>query len=175
MKPFPAGPKTALIDGYNVIRCHAPWRSVFATDMARARELLQSYCAEWRARRKDVDAVSVVFDGSSSVVGPSPQPPAGVRVTFTRSGEEADNRIRRRIASAADPRALLVVSDDREITRFAQAQGAEILSVQDFVKRPRLAQRSASESGDKRPLSQQARQEIDAELRRVLGIRDGDE
>jgi len=162
--------KTALIDGYNVIRCHAPWRSVFAKDMARARELLQAYCAEWRARRKDVGTVAVIFDGSSSVVGASPQPPAGVTVVFTRSGEEADCRIRGRIASAADPGALIVVSNDREITRFARSQGAGILSVQEFVKRPRPSRGSAAGSPDKPPLSQQARQDIDAELRRVLGI-----
>jgi len=162
--------KTAVIDGYNVIRRVAAWDAVFRRDTAQAREALLAYCHAW-TRRRHFKEVIVVFDGQTGVEGGPRQPRPGVRTVFTGSGEKADDRIARWVRDSA-PGALTVISDDAEIVRTARAHRAQTMTVRDFHgetgARGRKPGPRAGE--EKTPLDAKAAGEIDEMLRKAYGL-----
>ena len=160
-----------MVDGYNAIRRVPEWNRIFTRDMGLARNALVRYCGEWRARHRDFREVIVVFDGDSSV---PPQPRAarpGVRVVFTRTGEEADQRILALIQQARSVDRIVVVSDDAEIARGARVHGAEAISVQEFgtASGPRR-DRPGRATEDKTRLSGAQKKEINDMLKRAYGL-----
>ena len=164
--------KRLLVDGYNVIRRVPAWDAVFKRDMAQARETLLAFCQAWVARRGDVQDAVVVFDGNSGVVGMGSASRPGVKAVYTKTGEEADDRIAEMARGSTTPKQLVVVSDDAAVARTARAQGAETMSVQTFHSAPRAGRRrqAASGEGDKAPLSAAAAKEIDEMMRKAFGV-----
>ncbi|HVX47550.1 MAG TPA: NYN domain-containing protein, partial [Mycobacteriales bacterium] len=66
--------------------------------------------------------VTCVFDGS---LGPpmNPRVPRGLRVLFSRPGEQADEVIRRLVAAEPEGRVVVVASSDREVAAAARRPG----------------------------------------------------
>jgi hypothetical protein len=133
-----------------------------------ARDTLAAHCAGWKAGRKDVGEVVIVFDGDSSVVGVGPGSMPGVRAIFTRTDEEADQRICRMIRTSRAPRQIVLISDDAEVVGIARAHGAGILSVSAFHGFP--ARGRDAGSPDKDSLTARQRQEISRSLARDWGL-----
>jgi hypothetical protein len=90
--------------------------------------------------------MTVVWDGKGPV--PRQEKVRGVRSMFTTPGTSADQKIVRMVESAANPRALTVVSDDRRhITGIARNLGAQIMPVGRFLS---LVQGASPGSGSRR-------------------------
>lgn len=120
-----------LVDGYNVIHASRgadyDWTHL---SLEGQRNSLLTFLASRRPRRRD--NVTVVFDGSSGI-RPREKPPHGLEVIFSEAGVTADEVICGIIDTAPNPRALLVVSDDRQIKNAAVKAGAKPLSSRAFL------------------------------------------
>jgi predicted RNA-binding protein with PIN domain len=106
-----------LVDGYNVTKTAYPNLSL---EQQRAR-LLASLGS--LAARTSVE-LTVVFDGSDGAVPVALPSPRGVRLLFSRTGETADEVLRRLAAHEPQGRPVVVVSSDKEIIEGVRRTGA---------------------------------------------------
>lgn len=114
-----------LVDGYNVAKLGWPGRS-----LAEQRDALVTR-SENLARRHGAD-VAIVFDGDS-VVGAHADRRRSVRVVFSPTGVTADDVIREEVARLPIDRAVVVVTNDREIVADVRRDGANVLPSNAFL------------------------------------------
>jgi predicted RNA-binding protein with PIN domain len=75
------------------------------------------------------NTLTIVFDGKKDSFFPFENSEKGV--IFTQD-ETADNKIKRMVEKAKDPRKMVVVSDDNEIRYYTRGLGAEVKSNAEF-------------------------------------------
>lgn len=116
-----------LIDGHNLIGRLPDISLDDPNDEAKLVVRLRRWCA--RTGRQ----ATVVFDAGLPG-GPSRELSSGsVKVVFAPTGGSADATLRSRIRHAWDPRGLVVVSSDREITAAAETRGARVVRAEEFA------------------------------------------
>ncbi len=76
--------------------------------------------------------VTVVFDGYSAAVLESRCNYSGIDIVFSKD-ISADEKIKAMLEKAANPRLLIVVSDDKEVKFFARSAGAKAAGVEEFI------------------------------------------
>ena len=108
-----------IIDGYNVSKSAWPSSSLEAQRI-RLVTALAPLVARTGAE------TTVVFDAAETDHRPPVNPPRGVRVLFSPRGVIADDVIRDLVAAEPTGRALVVVTDDREVAEDAARDGARI-------------------------------------------------
>ena len=114
-----------LVDGYNVAKLGWPGRSLEAQ-----RDALIDR-SENLARRHGAD-VTIVFDGDS-VVGAHAGRRRTVRIVFSPAGVTADDVIRDEVARLPSDRAVVVVTNDREIIDDVRRAGANVVPSNAFI------------------------------------------
>ena len=120
-----------LIDGYNLIRQSAHLSSLEGLDLERGRQALLDKLAGYR--RIKGHRITVVFDGRGSFhLGSRDASHRGINVVFTKSGEIADEWIKRRLAELREG---AVVTSDREIRSHAEKVGVPSISSGDFERK----------------------------------------
>jgi predicted RNA-binding protein with PIN domain len=116
-----------LIDGHNLI-AKLPGISLDDPhDEAKLVERLRSYRARTGKR------IVVVFDSGVLAGWSADLSGGGITVIFAAPGRPADWIIVERIRRARNPRGLVVVSSDREVTTVAEARGAQVMSAESFA------------------------------------------
>ena len=122
-------PVHIIIDGYNLIR-QSPSLSVLdGEDIQLGRDALLEQLSAYK--RVKGHAITVVFDGAeANPLFQKRDSVRGIAVRFSRAGELADNVIKR--MAAHEKEKALVVSSDREIVHFAEAQGSAVISSPEF-------------------------------------------
>ncbi len=121
-----------IIDGYNVLgaRSTGPFSGRSSGEFAR--EQLLRDLAGYRQRKGH--AITVVFDGWREGPGAERhEHRSGVEVIYSRRGERADQVIQRLAREYG--RDCAVVSSDREVSDFARAHGAFVISAAEFIAR----------------------------------------
>ncbi|AUG76797.1 RNA-binding protein [Kitasatospora sp. MMS16-BH015] len=106
-----------VVDGYNVTKTGYP-----ALPLEQQRIRLLGGLA-MLAQRTQAE-VTCVFDGQDLDVPVIMAPPRGVRVRFSRTGETADELIRRLVRAEPQGRPVVVVSTDREVADGVRNAGA---------------------------------------------------
>ena len=106
-----------VVDGYNVTKTGYP-----ALPLEQQRMRLLGGLA-MLAQRTQAE-VTCVFDGQDLDVPVIMAPPRGVRVRFSRTGETADELIRRLVRAEPQGRPVVVVSTDREVADGVRKAGA---------------------------------------------------
>ncbi|MFI6843453.1 NYN domain-containing protein [Kitasatospora sp. NPDC050467] len=106
-----------VVDGYNVTKTGYP-----ALPLEQQRIRLLGGLA-MLAQRTQAE-VTCVFDGQDLDVPVIMAPPRGVRVRFSRTGETADELIRRLVRAEPQGRPVVVVSTDREVAEGVRKAGA---------------------------------------------------
>jgi predicted RNA-binding protein with PIN domain len=123
------GPRTILIDGYNVIR-NLP--ALLAAERLSLRHGREALLAQVVARyRHTPHRIVVVFDGDgpAETTHPIPRMSRG-QVVFTRRGELADTVIQRMVAAEQERGANVVaVSDDLAVRMSAEQYGGSAARV----------------------------------------------
>jgi predicted RNA-binding protein with PIN domain len=111
-----------LIDGNNVMgsRPDGWWR-----DRRGAARTLAAELADFAVR--EGVPVTVVFDGAPFEVEAPVEGPLEVAFAARRGRDAADDEIARRVAAAADPAALTVVTSDAGLARRVREHGAEVV------------------------------------------------
>ncbi|MER8182622.1 NYN domain-containing protein [Kitasatospora sp. NPDC094015] len=106
-----------VVDGYNVTKSGYP-----ALPLEQQRMRLLGGLA-MLAQRTQAE-VTCVFDGQDLDVPVMMAPPRGVRVRFSRTGETADELIRRLVRAEPQGRPVVVVSTDKEVADGVRKAGA---------------------------------------------------
>ena len=150
-----------ILDGYNVLKKTAPLADIKLEDgRAELIRLIESLSPQGSLNNK----VTVVFDGRP---GMSPALEAQeVKVVFTYE-ESADERIKRMVQDSEAPRALIVVTDDREIRYYVKSLGAGVMDSGAFLARiiPRRGKAAAVPDSDKKPINEKLEDQVNQELR----------
>jgi hypothetical protein len=147
-----------IIDGYNLIRNSAALTVLDRQDIQLGREALVDMLAAYRSVKHH--KITVVFDGTDApVYSQSHDRVKGITVRFSRSGETADEVIKR--MAAHDREKALIVSSDREIVTAAAACRATTISSSEFEQKLLMAGADGSGGSreddvvDSRPFSTQ--------------------
>jgi len=122
-------PLHLIVDGYNLIHGSLSLHHLAGEDLEESRDALLKLLAEYKHQKPH--RITVVFDGW--IEGSTSQETSyfsGIRVVFSRQGEQAD-RVIQRLAQNEKERAV-VVSSDREVAVQAARHGATTISSQDF-------------------------------------------
>jgi len=118
-----------IIDGYNITN-HPDFCRQARKLPAGPRQALTSLIETKRLSGSPRNQVDIVFDGYPGEEGVTQ--PSRVNLIYSRD-ISADERIRKMLETAANPKSIVVVSDDKEIRSFAGIFGAQHLSVESFL------------------------------------------
>ncbi|MFP4040721.1 MAG: NYN domain-containing protein [Desulfosudaceae bacterium] len=132
-----------IIDGYNLIRQSAELSILDRRDMQSGREALLKMLSAYRSLKPH--KITVIFDGAAAPAYYQRRDRAnGVSVVFSAPGQTADSLIKNMAAQKRER--ALVVSSDRDISRFAERQGAAVVGSLEFEQL--LTRAVLMESGD---------------------------
>jgi predicted RNA-binding protein with PIN domain len=136
-----------IIDGYNLIRQSSTLSALDQQDIMLGRDALIDMLAAYRKMKPH--RITVVFDGSNSpLFSPQRNRQRGISMRFSRSGESADDVIKR--MAGREREKALVVSSDREVAAFAASCGAATISARAFEAKIEMAAHpDSSISGEK--------------------------
>ncbi|MEK7375786.1 MAG: NYN domain-containing protein [Candidatus Margulisiibacteriota bacterium] len=132
-----------LIDGYNAAHKIPSVAAYFKESLEKVRNRLIDHLVSWRSAGGKGMEVTVVFDGRRDEIFCMPPSIKGIRVIFTNTGEEADDRIADMIRVAKDPASVSVVSDDNKIANACRSYGVKIHPVS-FLNLPQNRKKPAS-------------------------------
>ena len=120
-----------ILDGYNVINKIDFFSRQKLPD---ARAALIHFIEVNRPHGSLRNSITIVFDGKDGVT--SCGGTQEVVVVFSR-GKSADEHIKEMVGNARQPRAIQVVTDDRDIAFSCRQHGATIMTVHDFIGKGR--------------------------------------
>lgn len=119
-----------VIDGYNLLHVGRSPKSVADLESERKRliSLLSAY------RRQRVCEMTVVFDGwQKGWVTEQRERERGIDLVFSKRGEKADEVIKRMVSERGA--GVVVVTSDREISRFAERMAVSVIPSEQFLTR----------------------------------------
>ncbi len=141
-----------IIDGYNVIK---QVRFLMDKKLRGGRDGLLKLIERYRLQGSIRNEVSVVFDGKADVI--SPQIQTSLQVIFSKN-ETADEKIKRQVERSSNPRRIVVVSDDKQLTFYCRSLGAKIKSVKEFLNR------ALSAKGVRRDMTEDHKPELNSDI-----------
>ncbi|MDP8265767.1 MAG: NYN domain-containing protein [Candidatus Aceula meridiana] len=118
-----------ILDGYNVLN---KLPRLIQKSLKDAREGLVQVLEVDRPQGSIKNKVTIVFDGQPGML--SGMKTNSVFVIFTEN-QTADDRIKRIVDNAANPRNIVVVTEDREIQIYVKKLGARVLAVKGFFEK----------------------------------------
>jgi predicted RNA-binding protein with PIN domain len=125
-----------IVDGYNLIRNSPALEALERQDIQLGREALVEILAVYKKVKRH--KITVVFDGADApVFSQSHDRVKGITVRFSRSGETADDVIKRMAAHEREK--ALIVSSDREIVAAAAACLAATIGTAEFEQKLLMA------------------------------------
>ncbi len=160
-----------LVDGYNVINQVSSLKHIPVLENARLglARLIKSKCLVGSKNNR----ITLVFDGRDDVGLYSSQAQDSVEIIFSK-GESADEVIKRFVQYSANPKQIVVVSDDKEILRFIRPLGAKALPVAEFMfkesKQARSRQKNKQDRSSHSPKQGLTYQQQEAIRRELMGF-----
>ena len=119
-----------LIDGYNVIKQIECLKDL---DVLRdARESLVRIIQSSRLMKSKNNQATIVFDGKGDFNFCRGEDKGSLKRIFSK-GESADETIKRIVNDAANPKQMVVVTDDKAIIFFIRSLEAKRMSVSEFL------------------------------------------
>ena len=122
-----------IIDGYNVIKSAQEFiyhNSQLQTQREQFNKLLSQY------KTKTGYRITVVYDGTKGISSlQTYEHISGIEVIYSRSGETADEVIKRLVEEGKNPAEIFVASSDREVKEYAQSCGACVVPAQELYKK----------------------------------------
>ena len=160
---------TIILDGYNVIHkikslCGSGGKSLEAQ-----RKSLTDFMVRWKHEKPYHGKIIIVYDGKDEVYG-GDQAPGPFQVIFTRSNEEADERIVALLRESKEPAKLLVVSDDNFVKNHCSVYSVDHKPVSFLVQKSASKKNSQQKTDSPKEIDPRTQQEINDLLKREWGI-----
>jgi predicted RNA-binding protein with PIN domain len=121
-----------IVDGYNLIHKMPELAALVDLDLEHARDRLVTLLAGYAAARGV--KVTVVFDGRGGQAGVPKPLVGGVEVIYSRSPQDADQRIKAMIAGEKNPKSCTVVTSDNSIINHVRDYRAKTVSSAEFAR-----------------------------------------
>lgn len=122
-----------IIDGYNVIKQVSHLADLKLKNGRNSFvRILQTYRPQGSLKNK----VTIVFDGNKDVSTSSDRvkkSSSNIEIIFSEN-ETADDKIKKMVRKVANPKILVVVTDDKDIQYSVRGCGAKIQTVKQFLK-----------------------------------------
>jgi len=147
-----------ILDGYNILKQVSRFSD---TKLKQGR--LDFISLLFFSSRLKKQEVVVVFDGYQDTRERLPVGP-NMKIIFSKDGS-ADDKIRNLLEHAANPRQVVVVSDDKEVRFFSRLAKAHVLSVAQF-----LALISGSQAGKRHSCAKTDSEDKNLSYKQVLDI-----
>ena len=123
-----------ILDAYNIIHKMRRLETALDTDLRTAREALTNLCADLAQARGDITSMIIVFDGRSEWRDLPKKSTEKIRLVFSETNEDADDRIAALLKKSPEKPERCVVSDDNSVRNHARAYRARVMSVAEFEK-----------------------------------------
>ena len=121
-----------IIDGYNLLHVTLPLFQGASEDLQRGREQLIDQLSSYRHKRPC--EITIVFDGwRGGWVTERKERNKGIDLIFSKLGETADEVIKRLVKERGS--GAVVVTSDREISRYAERMSAAVIPSDQFRER----------------------------------------
>lgn len=121
-----------ILDAYNVIHKIRSLEQALDKDLRTAREALIALCGRLAASRGDISKIILVFDGKSEFWNLSHPCPPKVKLVFSETGEDADERIVTVLEELPSKTPKCVVSDDNFVRNQARSHETRVMPVAEF-------------------------------------------
>ena len=118
-----------IIDGYNAAHKIPAVAAFISESLEKARNRLIDHLVSWKSKKGGNVKITVVFDGKREEFFCMPTTIKGIRVIYTNTGEEADDRIADMLRMEKDPASAVVVSEDNKVANSCRALKANIRPV----------------------------------------------
>jgi len=152
-----------IIDGYNITHHPTFTKDTFKKNKDSRVALIELIKAK-RLCGSSNNKVAVVFDGYPES-GWQNADTGNIHVVFSRR-QSADERIKKIAELSANPKTVVVISDDKEIKFFVKAAGCRHMGVEEFISsKERSLSKKESVSEVKVTYAQMSR--INEELRKI--------
>ncbi|MGO9482412.1 MAG: NYN domain-containing protein [Candidatus Kryptoniota bacterium] len=151
-----------IVDGYNVIFSDSALSKVARNNIEAARDAIVSEIES--CRRLTKDKLDLVFDGKHKTA--VDRLSDNLTVSFSASGQTADDLIKDEIGRSTARRSLCIVTNDYAIIDYARGCGAIVMQSEEFLS---LVRKFKSAHGGSRKLETEPTLDLDAEKPRVIG------
>ncbi len=164
--------RTVILDAYNVIHKLPELERELETDLRKARIKLINMMVNWKWSRGSSfkGKIILVFDGQDNIFATEGSRSHGIDCIFTRSKEEADDRIIGLVQRSQKPEDLVIVSDDNAVRDEASRLGARVEFPDYIRKKKNRRKKEFSRERDKGTLDSKTEKEIDDYYKKALGI-----
>lgn len=164
--------QSLIIDGYNVIHRLSHLARMHG-NLQKKRERLAAFMAEWRVRTRYKGAITIVFDGQDCMEQSfGGNILHGIRCIFSRTKEDADDRIIRILKDSSAPEHVMVVSDDNYVANHCRSFGARIKAVSFLAAKKQATKNSSrSQGGTEKKINAHEADQITNYLKKVWNIK----
>lgn len=149
-----------ILDGYNIIK-QLPKQNKKA--LYSSRNALIHFIEANHPQGSKKNQVTIVFDGKEDVLAENIQ--TSIEIIFTRN-ESADDRIKKIVERAKNPKEIIVVTDDREIIFFVKYCGARAMKVLEFLS-PKGTKTLSQDTEDEKHIPAEVQFRITEELKKI--------
>ncbi len=120
-------------------------------------EMLADFVEAKKAR------VQVVFDGAPELHYPEGSAYHGVKISYSSKGQEADQKIRKMVEKATNPREIVIVTSDRSLASYTKVCSAKHMHSAEFLDL--LAEEKAKQKAKKKEEKPAVKGELNEWLR----------
>jgi predicted RNA-binding protein with PIN domain len=153
-----------ILDGYNVIHKIPQLKHNLENSLENARTSLANFVMTWTKTHTHKGSIAIVFDGRDGIINSS-QSICGIKCIFTKTKQEADDRIISMVRNHPNSKEIIVISDDNYVTNNCKAHGAQVRPA-DFLTQPK----SQVSIQDDKHIDSKTEQEITNWLKKQYGM-----
>ncbi len=156
---------TLIVDGYNIIYAIPELENELNKSLMSARRALSEALSRYQAGERSIKRIYVAYDSRDGIGDIEDM--GLVKNVYAPKASNADSEIVKMLKVAGDLKKIAVLSKDNFVINHARAMGAEILSLNKFLKKITTAKKGAS----RQRLSEEEREGITRELKRIWNIK----
>ena len=153
-----------ILDGYNVIYKIPQLRQHLDKSFEDARMALASFVFTWGRNHSNRGKITIVFDGRDGLVNTS-QSLCGIKCIYTKTKQEADDRIIAIVRDNPNSKEIIVISDDNYVTNNCKVHGAQVRSVA-FL----LQSKTQAAAQDDKSIDSKTEHDINEWLKKEYGL-----
>jgi predicted RNA-binding protein with PIN domain len=122
-----------ILDGYNIIHKVPQLRDHLNQSLEDARKALANFILTWARTHHHKGSISIVFDGRDGIINSS-QSLCGIKCIYTKTKQEADDKIISIVRNSQNKKDITVISDDNYVTNNCKAHGATVRPTQHLLQ-----------------------------------------
>ena len=154
-----------ILDGYNIIHKIPQLKHHLDKSLEDARMALASFVLTWGRTHGHQGKITIVFDGRDTVCSNAGNSLCGVSCIYTKTKQEADDRIIAMVRNSPNSNEIIVISDDNYVTNNCKARGAQVRSSA-FLLQPKTQEAAH----DDKIIDSKTEHEINEWLKKEYGL-----